>query len=101
MGVTFSTAHPIGLACQRGHLEIFGPCAARLFRPSSTGLPSEDQNHRVSIYAALVQMGSSESANRGSHRLLSQRVQGAYLEGMASLPSKLKSRLLFAETVTV
>ena len=37
MGVTFSTAHPIGLACQRGHLEIFCPCAARLFRPSSTG----------------------------------------------------------------
>ena len=30
-----------------------------------------------------------------------QRVQGAYLDGMVSLPSKLKSSPLFAETVTV
>ena len=105
MRVTFSTSHPIGLALQRGHLEIFNHCAARLFSHLSTGggikLPTEAQKHRVSIYAALIQMSASKSANRGSQRLLSQRVQGAYLEDMASLPSKRKNRLLFAETVTV
>ena len=34
MGVAFYISHPIGLACRRGHLEIFAPCATTLFSRS-------------------------------------------------------------------
>ena len=104
MEVAFSIPRPVGLACQRGHLGIYSPYAARLsIRPSTGGgiITLGGSKTSCKHLCSPRQMGSSESANRASESLLSQRVQGAYLEGMASLPSKLKNRLLFVETVTV
>ena len=105
MRVTFSTSRPIGLTCQRGHLEIVNSCATRLSRRLSTGggitALGGSKTSCKHLRSPRSDGGSSESANRGSQRLLSQRVQGTYLEDMASLPSKLKCSPLFAETVTV
>ena len=72
MGVTFSISHPIGLACQRGHLEICTPCATRLSKRLSAGggiIALEQREHCFGIYAVHKSGPETDCAARGSKGL--------------------------------